>query len=188
MVIITTIIEILVIKETIAETKRSHLNKCKKTVIGLRKYFTQFWNLIAFISIIMSYAMIILWIMFISDPFLNEFLEDPESINQFDKLEGFSNLMIRYIAYRRICSLNWIFIALNMLEYLSYFPRINQFFQAVIAAKWQTIAYLVLIGGMFFAFCCYMFFMFAAKTPLLSSEWDVYIFCSHIMYGDLRDL
>ena len=40
---------------------------------------------------------------------------------------------------------------------------------------------------MFFAFCCYIFFVFAARTELLSTPSDVYIFCSHIMYGDLGE-
>ena len=30
--------------------------------------------------------------------------------------------------------------------------------------------------------------MFSAKTPLLNTASHVYIFCSHIMYGDLRDI
>ena len=80
--------------------------------------------------------MIITWITFISDKFLNEFLDDPKDMGQFKTLEGFSAVMLLYIRYRRICALNCIFMALNMLKYLSYFARINQFFSAVIEAKW----------------------------------------------------
>ena len=73
-----------------------------------------------------------LWIRFIADDFLNKFLDDPTDIGQYETLNGFSDLMLKYIVYRRVCSLNCIFIAVNMLHYLSYFARINQFFSTVI--------------------------------------------------------
>ena len=134
MTVYKTILEVGVIKDTIGSTKiwpckRKYL---KRILIGLRNYLTQFWNLIAFISIVLSYIMIMLWIRFIADDFLNKFLDDPTDIGQYETLNGFSDLMLKYIVYRRVCSLNCIFIAVNMLHYLSYFARINQFFSTVI--------------------------------------------------------
>ena len=127
MVIVQTIIEILVIKRStwdFSEDEDVHTRN-QMICLGLRNYFYQVWNIIAFLSLSLSYTMIVIWIIFISDSFLIDFLEDPKELDGFETMEGFERIVATYFLYKRIASINCIFMSLHLLEYLSFFARIN---------------------------------------------------------------
>lgn len=147
--------------------------------------------------------MIIVWINFISNDFLNDFRDDAEAFadiltqEQFDAkyefpytrdeiTDGFAELSELYILYRRIVGMNCFFVAVRFIKYLGHFRRINLVYNTILTASSTLLTFIIYLGTTFYAFVWFAYLLLSMKIVEFSDFTNAFTNCMAIVFGDLK--
>ena len=80
--------------------------------------------------------MIVTWIIYNTDEFLVEFIDDPESFTDEEILRGNSDIQFTYRFYRRLAALNAMLMAIRFLKYAGKIKRVALIIDCIGNMRW----------------------------------------------------
>jgi hypothetical protein len=151
-----TLIEIQEIKMDILSEKVKLKNQaeskkcisCWMVLEGLKKHFSDLWNMLDMASILLSYIGLGVWIQ-ISN---NEIVNANSIKNSTQTTDQVLAIIYNIKTYVKINSVNLLIIFFRLLKYLGKFERIRLLHQTFVRAKTEIFYFFILLIGIFLSF------------------------------------
>ena len=151
-------------------------------------YFSDVWNIIDTVQLVISYILIIVWLTYNLDPFLLEFIEDPEDSTNDDILKGISDIQNVYRLYRRLVALNAMFISIRFLKYAGKMKRVAVIFDSLFFAKNEILSFFLLLFAILFSFSIFAYISYGRVFTEFNTINESLISCLEILFWEFRML
>lgn len=156
MLLFYTLIEVQEIKMDILSEKVKLKNnegnkkciKCLMVFQGLKKHFSDLWNMLDMSSILLSYIGLGVWIQISRNGIVSQSTIEYSTDTTDEVLAIIYNLKL----YIQINSVNLLIIFFRLLKYLGKFERIRLLHQTFVRAKTEIFYFFILLIGIFLSF------------------------------------
>lgn len=150
---------------------------------GIKKHFSELWNIMDLTSIILSYVDISLWITIANGPIAHMGTYD---INTNSSLTNdLLDTLATYILYTRLNSVNLLLIFFRLIRYLGKFERIRLLNVTLVRAKGEIFYFSVLLFGIFISFVIFSHVAFGGIVEEYSSVGVAFTSCFLILFNNL---
>ena len=146
--------------------------------MGLKKHFSDFWNILDALSLGVSYVCVILWFIIAFD-IIEESEFDLETMN---RLQGIINQLNTYIF---LTSLNFLLIFFRMIKYLGRFERVRLLQKTFQNAQSEIFYFFILLISIFFAFVIHGHLAFGSFSEEFASVSSAVSSCFIVLLADL---
>lgn len=101
--------------------------------------------------------LIFTWLAYTQEPFLVDYIKDPDSFDDSAILRGMSNVQYIYRFYRRVVAVNALFMAIRFLKYAGKIKRVAVIVDSLRNAWGEIVSFIVYLCAFLFAFSAFAY-------------------------------
>lgn len=179
------VIKVDILSESINVENSGIISKYNKLLMylqGIKKHYTNLWNLLDSASLILSYIGLVYWLVIANNKIVKK------TTRTFDSafIDDVIQLKLNVGSYVIISSINILLIFIRLLKYLGKFEKINLMQRTLEKGKTEIGYFFVLLFGVFISFVVFGYIVFGSIHKQFSELGLAFAQCLVLLFGNLN--